>query len=132
MATKLNENTEVALPLRNIISIVAAASVATWAYFGIIERLNQIETNITMMEADLDQNTEFRIKWPRGEMGSLPADSEQFMLIEHLSNQLDDLSTLIDEGRAPYDQQQKLTLEFYEKRLSALEENLEKMRNGNH
>jgi|TARA_B100000902_G_scaffold211108_1_gene200753 hypothetical protein len=132
MATKLNENTEVALPLRNIISMVAAASVATWAYFGIIERLNQIETNITMMEADLDQNTEFRIKWPRGEMGSLPADSEQFMLIEHLSNQLDDLSTLIDEGRAPYDQQQKLTLEFYEKRLSALEENLEKMRNGNH
>ena len=132
MATKLNENTEVALPLRNIISMVAAASVATWAYFGIIERLNQIETNITMMEADLGQNTEFRIKWPRGDMGSLPADSEQFMLIEHLSNQLDDLSTLIDEGRAPYDQQQKLTLEFYEKRLSALEENLEMMRNGNH
>ena len=132
MATKLNENTEVALPLRNIISMVAAASVATWAYFGIIERLNQIETNITMMEADLGQNTEFRIKWPRGEMGSLPADSEQFMLIEHLANQLDDLSTQIDEGKAPYDQQQKLTLEFYEKRLNALEENLEKMRNGNH
>jgi len=132
MATKLNENTEVALPLRNIISMVAAASVATWAYFGIIERLNQIETNITMMEADLEQNTEFRIKWPRGEMGSLPADSEQFMLIEHLSNQLDDLATQIDEGKAPYDQQQKLTLEFYEKRLNALEENLEKMRNGSH
>ncbi len=132
MATKLNENTEVALPLRNIISMVAAASIATWAYFGIIERLNQIETNITMMEADLGQNTEFRIKWPRGEMGSLPADSEQFMLIEHLSNQLDDLSAQIDEGKAPYDQQQKLTLEFYEKRLNALEENLEKMRNGNH
>jgi|TARA_Y100000289_G_scaffold38646_1_gene38077 hypothetical protein len=132
MATKLNENTEVALPLRNIISMVAAASIATWAYFGIIERLNQIETNITMMEADLGQNTEFRIKWPRGEMGSLPADSEQFMLIEHLSNQLDDLSAQIDEGKAPYDQQQKLTLEFYEKRLNSLEENLEKMRNGNH
>ena len=132
MATKVNENTEVALPLRNIISMVAAASVATWAYFGIIERLNQIETNITMMEADLGQNTEFRIKWPRGEMGSLPADSEQFMLIEHLANELDDLSTQIDEGKAPYDQQQKLTLEFYEKRLNALEENLEKMRNGSH
>ena len=132
MATKLSENTEVALPLRNIISMVAAASVATWAYFGIIERLNQIETNITMMESDLDQNTEFRIKWPRGDMGSLPADSEQFMLIEHLANQLDDLSTQIDEGKAPYDQQQKLTLEFYEKRLNALEENLEKLRNGNH
>ena len=130
--TKLSENTEVALPLRNIISMVAAASVATWAYFGIIERLNQLETNITMMKSDLEQNTEFRIKWPRGEMGSLPADSEQFMLIEHLANELDDLSTQIDEGKAPYDQQQKLTLEFYEKRLNALEENLEKMRNGNH
>ena len=68
---KLSENTEVALPLRNIISMVAAASLATWAYFGIIERLNQIETNITMMKSDLGQNTEFRIKWPRGEMGSL-------------------------------------------------------------
>ena len=132
MATKLSENTEVALPLRNIISMVAAASVATWAYFGIIERLNQLETNITMMKSDLEQNTEFRIKWPRGDMGSLPADSEQFMLIQHLANELDDLSTQIDEGKAPYDQQQKLTLEFYEKRLNALEENLEKMRNGNH
>jgi len=132
MAARLSENTEVALPLRNIISMVAAASVATWAYFGIIERLNQIETNITMMESDLAQNTEFRIKWPRGDMGSLPADSEQYMLIEHLANQFEDLSTQIDEGRAPYDQQQKLTLEFYEKRISALEENLEKLRNGKH
>ena len=132
MATKVNENTEVALPLRNIISMVAAASIATWAYFGIIERLNQIETNITMMEADLGQNTEFRIKWPRGEMGSLPADSEQFMLIEHLADQIDELTTQIDEGRAPHDQQQKLTLEFYEKRIGAIEERLEKMRNGSH
>ena len=130
MATKLNDNTEVALPLRNILSMVVAASVATWAYFGIIERLNQIETNITMMKADLDHNTEFRIKWPRGEMGSLPADSEQFMLIEHIASELEKLATEIEEGRAPYDQQQKLTLEFYEKRISNLEENLEKLRNG--
>jgi hypothetical protein len=129
---RISENTEVALPLRNIISMVAAASLATWAYFGIIERLNQIETNITMMESDLGQNTEFRIKWPRGEMGSLPADSEQFMLIEHLADQLDELTAQIDEGRAPHDQQQKLTLEFYEKRISAIETRLEIMRNGNH
>ena len=131
MPAKLNENTEVALPLRNIISMVAAASLATWAYFGIIERLNQIETNITMMESHVEHNTEFRIKWPRGEMGSLPADSEQFMLIEHLADQLDELSTQIDEGRAAHDQQQKLTLEFYEKRISAIETRLEIMRNGN-
>lgn len=128
MATKLNENTEVALPLRNIISMVAAASVATWAYFGIIERLNQIETNITMMEADLEQNTEFRIKWPRGEMGSLPADSEQFMLIEHLSSELEKLTTEIETGKAPFDQQQKLTLDFYEKRIDALEGQIEKIK----
>ena len=128
MATKLNENTEVALPLRNIISMVAAASIATWAYFGIIERLNQIETNITMMEADLGQNTEFRIKWPRGEMGSLPADSEQFMLIEHLSGELEKLTTEIETGKAPFDQQQKLTLDFYEKRIDALEGQIEKIK----
>jgi len=130
MATKVNENTEVALPLRNIITMVAAASVATWAYFGIIERLNQMETSITMMEADQGQNTEFRIKWPRGEMGSLPADSEQFMLIEHLAKELEKLQTQIESGQAPYDQQQKLTLEFYEKRITTIEENIEKMRNG--
>jgi len=127
---KISENTEVALPLRNIISMVVAASLATFAYFSIIERLNTIETNITMMNSDLEQNTEFRIKWPRGEMGSLPADSEQFMLIEHIATELEKLQTEIEEGRAPYDQQQKLTLEFYEKRISGLEENLEKLRNG--
>ena len=130
MAAKLNENTEVALPLRNIISMVAAASLATWAYFGIIERLNTIETSITMMKSNVDHNTEFRIKWPRGEMGSLPADSEQFMLIEHIAQQLDELSLQIDEGRAPHDQQQKLTLEFYEKRIAAIEARIEKMTNG--
>jgi hypothetical protein len=130
MPTKLNENTEVALPLRNIISMVAAASLATWAYFGIIERLNQIETSITMMNADLAQNTEFRIKWPRGEMGSLPADSEQFMLIEHIASELENLATEIEEGRAPYDQQQKLTLEFYEKRIANLEEQIEKLKDA--
>ena len=130
MPTKLSENTEVALPLRNIISMVAAASLASWAYFGLIERLNTLETNQTMMQSDLEQNTEFRIKWPRGEMGSLPADSEQFMLIEHLADQIDELTSQIDEGRAPHDQQQKLTLEFYEKRISAIEARLEIMRNG--
>ena len=132
MATKVNENTEVALPLRNIISMIAAASIATWAYFGIVERLNQIETNITMMQADLEFNTEFRIKWPRGEMGSLPADSEQFMLIEHLSGQLDKMIMDIESGNAPYDQQQKLTLDFYEKRISKLEERIDAIKNGGH
>ena len=130
MPTKLNENTEVALPLRNLISMVAAASIATWAYFGIIERLNQIETNYHMMTADVEQNTEFRIKWPRGEMGSLPADSEQFMLIEHLSGELEKLTIEIETGKAPFDQQQKLTLDFYEKRIANLEEQIEKLKDA--
>lgn len=129
---RVSENTEVALPLRNIISMVVAASLATFAYFSIIERLNTIETNITMMNSDLEQNTEFRIKWPRGEMGSLPADSEQFMLIEHIATELEKLQNEIEGGKAPYDQQQKLTLEFYEKRITSLEENIEKLRNGSH
>ena len=129
---KISDNTVVATPLRNIISLIGAAAVGTWAYFGVIERLNQIETNITLMDTDLKENTEFRIKWPRGEMGSLPADSEQFMLIEHLAGELEKLSTNIENGDAPYDQQQKLTLEFYEKRISKLEDRIEALRNGDH
>lgn len=127
---KISDNTEVSLPLRNILSMIVAAAVATWAYFGIIERLNQIETNITMMNNDTKMNTEFRIKWPRGEMGSLPADSEQFMLIEHLASELEKLTTEIESGQAPFDQQQKLTLEFYEKRINQLEQAHEKLRNN--
>ncbi len=127
----LSDNTVVATPLRNIISLIAAAAVGTWAYFGVIERLNQIETNITLMDTDLKENTEFRIKWPRGEMGSLPADSEQFMLIEHIASQLEKLAEDIESGNAPYDQQQKLTLDFFEKRISKLEERIDELKNGN-
>ena len=130
MATKLSENTELAMPIRNLIALLIAATVGTWAYFGVIERLNTIENKIILMETDLGMNTEFRIKWPRGEMGSLPADSEQFMLIEHLSDQLAKLQEQIDEGRAPHDQQQKLTLDFFEKRLTNIEGQIEKIRNA--
>ena len=129
---KISENTVLATPLRNIISLIAAAAVGTWAYFGIVERLNQIETNITLMNTDLKENTEFRIKWPRGEMGSLPADSEQFMLIEHLATQLEKLIDNIESGNAPYDQQQKLTLDFFEKRISKLEDRIDEVKNGGH
>ena len=136
---KLSENTEVSLPLRNILSMIAAVAIGTWAYFGIIERLNKIETNFTMMNSDVEMNTEFRIKWPRGEMGSLPADSEQFMLVEHLAGELEKLTSEIENGQAPFDQQQKLTLEFYERRINSLEAQIEKlkdmsleMKNGKH
>jgi hypothetical protein len=125
---KISDNTEVSLPLRNILSMIAAVAVGTWAYFGIIERLNAIETNYTMMNADVKQNTEFRIKWPRGEMGSLPADSEQFMLIEHLAGELEKLTIEIETGKAPFDQQQKLTLDFYKQRIEQIEAQIEKFR----
>ena len=125
---KISDNTEVSLPLRNILSMIAAVAIGTWAYFGIIERLNTIETNQTMMNADLEKNTEFRIKWSRGEMGSLPADSEQFMLIEHLAGELEKLTTEIESGQAPFDQQQKLTLDFYQQRIDQIEDNIEKLR----
>ena len=98
MPTKLNEGTEVALPLRNIISMIAFTSLATWAYFGIVERLNQVETKQTMMVADLEQNTEFRIKWPRGEMGTLPADSRQDMEIEALRRYMDTIFEEVEEN----------------------------------
>ena len=125
---EISDNTSVAMPIRNMVSIIVAVAVATWAYFGIIERLNSIETEITLAQSDLEKNTEFRIKWPRGEMGSLPADAEQFMLIEHLAGQLEKLVQNIETGKAPYDQQQKLTLDFYETRIKKLEENLEKLK----
>ena len=127
---KISDDTVIATPLRNIITIIGAAAVGTWAYFGLIERLNSIETNMIMMTSDLEKNTEFRIKWPRGDMGSLPADAEQFMLIEHLSGQLDKMITDIENGNAPYDQQQKLTLDFYEKRISKLEERVDVLKSN--
>lgn len=125
---KVSENTELAMPLRNIISLVVVGALATWGYFGIVERINQMETKVTLMETDLGQNTEFRIKWPRGEMGSLPADSEQYMLIEHIAGELEKLQKEIESGQAPYDQQQKLQIDFFEKRISSLEANIEKLK----
>jgi len=130
MVSKVNDTTQVALPIRNLVSLIAGAALATWAYFGIVERLNKLETNMHLMTNDLEQNTEFRIKWPRGEMGSLPADSEQFMLIEHLTGELEKLTTEIETGKAPFDQQQKLTLDFYEKRIANLEEAIEKLKDS--
>ena len=96
----ISDQTAISMPMRNLISIVAAVAVGVWAYFGVLERITMLETKSTLAEkdlqqavdtisADLEKNTEFRIKWPRGEMGSLPADSEQFMLIEHIAGQLE-------------------------------------------
>ena len=93
---KLSESTNVAMPIRNLISIIAAVAVGAWAFFGVQEKLNTHATQLEIMDKDLVMNTEFRIKWPRGLLGSLPADSEQFMLIEELYKQSDKIQTRVD------------------------------------
>ena len=104
----ISENTAICMPMRNLISIVAAVAVGVWAYFGVLERITMLETKSTLAEkdllqavetisADLEKNTEFRIKWPRGEMGSLPADSEQFMLIEHIAGQVEGIQKSMED-----------------------------------
>ena len=124
----VSDNTKFAMPVRNLISLIVAVAFGVWAYFGIVERLNKIETQMVLFESDLVKNTEFRIKWPRGDLGSLPADAEQFMLIEHLSGEFDKLLHNIETGKAPFDQQQALTLEFYKQRIESLEGHVEKLK----
>ena len=126
----ISDEAKVQMPMKTVVSLITMVAIGTWAYFGIIETQNKLSTQVELMQKDLTENTEFRIKWPRGEMGSLPADSEQFMLIEHLSGQLDKMIMDIESGNAPYDQQQKLTLDFYEKRISKLEERIDAIKNG--
>ena len=127
-AHEIDDGTRFAMPVRNLISLVVAVALGVWAYFGVIERLNKIEIQAILVQADLIKNTEFRIKWPRGDLGTTPADSEQFMLIEHLAGELEKLQENIETGKAPFDQQQALTLEFYEKRITQAEERLETLR----
>jgi uncharacterized protein HemX len=110
------------MPMRNLLSIVVAVAVGVWAYFGVIERLNNVETQQTLMEKDLDSAVEFSIKWPRGELGSLPADSEQFMLIEHMAGQIEKIQIAIEEGM-----HNKVNIEFLQKQLEKLQNTVEKI-----
>ena len=127
-AIDVSDRTKFAMPIRNLISLIASVALGVWAYFGIIERLNRIETEMILVNSDLVKNTEFRIKWPRGDLGSLPADAEQFMLIEHLSGEFDKLLQNIETGKAPFDQQQALTLDFYKQRIETLEGKVETLK----
>ena len=120
---KLSDNTSVALPIRNLLAIVGAVAIGVWAYFGIIETLNQHSTRLELMEKDLEENTEFRIKWPRGEMGSLPADSEQFMLIEDLYKSVEKM-----EKTQEMNMTNKVNIEFLTKQLSKALSDIEKLK----
>ena len=95
----ISDNTAISMPMRNLLSILAAVAVGVWAYFGVIERINSIENDNVLMKKDLDQAVEFSIKWPRGELGSLPADSEQFLLIESLLSDVEYIQLEIKESR---------------------------------
>ena len=134
---KISDSTAVSMPMRNLLSIVAAVAVGVWAYFGVIERLNKLETSGTLLEKDLEQvtktlsgdiekNNEFRIKWPRGELGSLPADSEQFMLIEHMAGQIEKIQIAIEEEIKGM-RNNKVNIDFLQKQVEKLQEQLEKV-----
>ena len=130
---KISDNTAISMPMRNLLAIVGAVAIGVYAFFGVIERLNKLETSGTLLEKDLEQvtktlsgdiekNNEFRIKWPRGELGSLPADSEQFMLIEHMAGQIEKIQIAIEEGM-----HNKVNIEFLQKQLEKLQTTLEKV-----
>ena len=129
---KVSDNTAISMPMRNLLSILAAVGVGVWAYFGVIERLNNVETNYKLVINDLEKNTDFRIKWPRGELGSLPADSEQFMLIEHMAGQIEKHTEQLEGGMY-----NKVNIEFLSKQVEKLLMDVEKLKdkirqNGTH
>ena len=96
MALKIGEDQAVQMPMKTVISLIVIVALGTMGYFQIVERLNVADTKIQIMEKDLEENTLFRIKWPRGEMGSLPADSEQFMMLEDLYKQVDKINAQLE------------------------------------
>jgi hypothetical protein len=132
----LSDNTAISMPMRNLLSIIAAVAVGVWAYFGVLERITILETNSKLAEKDLNQhverldvdlkkNTEFRIKWPRGEMGTLPADSEQYMLIEDLYGSVEKLEKHIDSMM-----NNKINIEFLQKQVDKMLSDIENLKDA--
>jgi hypothetical protein len=123
---KINETSKVSTDLKSLISIIGGVALGVWAYFGIIETQNQLTNRIELMEKDLTENTEFRIKWPRGQLGSLPADSEQFMLIEDLYKQVEKLQATQEMNMT-----NKVNIEFLQKQVEKLLIDVEKLKDSN-
>ena len=123
---KISEATTVSTDIKSIIAIIFGVAVGVWSYFGLQEKLNKHVTRLELMEKDLEENTEFRIKWPRGEMGSLPADSEQFMLIEDLYKQTEKLTKNQEMNTS-----NKLRIEFMEKQVAKMLQDIEKLKDQN-
>jgi len=126
MALKIGEDQAVQMPMKTVASLIAIVAIGVWGYFGVIEQLNKHDTRLELMEKDLEENTEFRIKWPRGEMGSLPADSEQFMLIEDLYKSTEKLTKNQEMNTS-----NKLRIEFMEKQINKMLNDIEKLKDAN-
>ena len=130
---KISEEAAVQMPMKTVASLICMVAIGTWAYFGIIETQNRISTQVELMQKDLVENTDFRIKWPRGQLGSLPADSEQFMLIEHMSGQVEKIEVAMQDMMSNTVNIERLQKDV-EKILSDIEKLKDKQRtfaNGN-
>ena len=123
---KISEEASVQMPMKTVLSLITMVAIGTWAYFGIIETQNRMETTLKLMETDVVENTEFRIKWPRGQLGSLPADSEQFMMIEDLYKTTDKLNKHIDSMSL-----NKVNIEFLRKQMDKVLMDIEKLKDAN-
>jgi uncharacterized protein HemX len=123
MALKISDEARVQMPMKTVASLIALVSIGTWAFFGIQEKLNTHATKLQIMEKDLVENTEFRIKWPRGLLGSLPADSEQYMLIEELYKQTDKQQIRIDDML-----HNDVNIKALEKAVEKLQKDVEKLK----
>jgi hypothetical protein len=119
----ISEEASVQMPMKTVASLIALVAIGTWAYFGLIETQNQHHTRLQLMESDVRDNTEFRIKWPRGLMGSLPADSEQFMLIEDLYKQVEKMQQTQEMNMT-----NKVNIEFLMKQLDKAQKDIEKLK----
>ena len=119
---KLSDNTAISMPMRNLLSILAAVGIGVWAYFGVVETLNKHSTTLELIEKDLSQNTEFRIKYPRGDLGQSSGESELFMLVEHISGIVEDIEEEIKGMR-----NNAVNIKFLQKQVEKLQEQLEKV-----
>ena len=120
---RISEEAAVQMPMKTVASLIALVAIGTWAYFGIIETQNKINTKIEIFEKDLDMNTEFRIKWPRGQAGSLPADQEQYMMIEDLYKTTDRISKAIEDMM-----HNKVNIQFLSKQMNKALLDIEKLK----
>ena len=116
----------VQMPMKTVVSLITLVAIGTWAYFGLIETQNKLLTKVELMSSDLEMNTEFRIKWPRGQLGSLPADSEQFMMIEDLYKSVDKLQKAIEDGM-----HNKVNIEFLTKQMNKALNDIEELKDSN-